>query len=106
LSRLPRLVKRAKDHTEAEKRAVRGQFKAAAEELADLFAADTGSAEIHLPGLRRYVLGLTQESVGAATRPLPAIPLPRTREFPSWTPRPPGRHPELEAEDDPPPLAD
>jgi hypothetical protein len=106
LSRLPTVVRRAQAQTEVEKRAVRGQFDAAAEELADLFAADTGSAEVHLPGLRRYVLGLTQESVGAATRPVPAAPLPKTRDFPSWTPRPPRRHSEIEAEDDPPALRD
>jgi hypothetical protein len=106
LSRLPTVVRRAKAQTEVEKRAVRGQFDAAAEELADLFAADTGSAEVHLPGLRRYVLGLTQESVGAATRPVPAPALPKTRDFPSWTPRPPRLHPEIEAEDDPPSLRD
>ena len=106
LSRLPTVVRRAEAQTEVEKRAVRGQFDAAAEELADLFAADTGSAEVHLPGLRRYVLGLTQESVGAATRPVSAAPLPRTRDFPSWTPRPPRRHPEIEAEDDPSALLD
>jgi hypothetical protein len=106
LSRLPTVVRRAKAQTEVEKRAVRGQFDAAAEELADLFAADTGSAEVHLPGLRRYVLGLTQESVGAATRPVSAAALPKTRDFPSWTPRPPRRHPEIEAEDDSPSLRD
>jgi hypothetical protein len=106
LSRLPTVVRRAKAKTEVEKRAVRGQFDAAAQELADLFAADTGSAEVHLPGLRRYVLGLTQESVGAATRPVSAAPLPKTRDFPSWTPRPPRRHPEIEAEDEPASLRD
>ena len=105
-SRLPTVVRRAQARTEVEKRAVRAQFTAAAEELADLFAADTGSAEVHLPDLRRYVLGLTQESVVAATRPVPAMPLPKTREFPSWTPRPPRLHPEIEAEDDPPSLDD
>ena len=106
LSRLPTVVRRAQAQTEVEKRAVRGQFSAAAEELADLFAADTSSAEVHLPGLRRYVLGLTQESVGAATRPVPSAPLPKTRDFPSWTPRPPQQHPEIEADDDPPSLGD
>ncbi|MGD0699674.1 MAG: hypothetical protein ABSA02_07320 [Trebonia sp.] len=104
LSRLPTVVRRAADQTEAEKRAVRGQFNAAADELADVFAADLSSAEVHLPSLRRYVLGLTQESVSAATRPVPAIPLPKTREFPPWNPSPPRRHPEIETEDDPPSL--
>jgi hypothetical protein len=106
LSRLGTVVRRAEAQTEVEKRAVKGQFDAAAEELADLFAADTSSAEVHLPGLRRYVLGLTQESVGAATRPVSAAPLPKTRDFPSWTPRPPRRYPEIEAEDDPSSLRD
>jgi hypothetical protein len=106
LSRLPTVVRRAAGQTEAEKRVVRAQFNAAADELADVFAADTGCTEVHLPGLRRYVLGLTQESVGAATRPVPASPLPKTRDFPSWNPRPPRRHPEIEAEDDPPSLRD
>src|SRR5215471_8307102 len=32
---------------------------------------------------------LSRESLIAATRPLAAITLPRTREFPHWTPRPP-----------------
>jgi hypothetical protein len=106
LSRLPTVVRRAADRTEAEKRAVRGQFNAAADELADVFAADTSSTEVHLPGLRRYVLGLTQESVSAATRPVPASPLPRTRDLPSWNPRPPRRYPEIGAEYDQPSLRD
>ena len=106
LSRLPAVVRRAADQTEAEKRAVRTQFNAAADELADVFAAETSSTEVHLPGLRRYVLGLTQESVGAATRPVPASPLPKTRDLPSWNPRPPRRYPEIGAEDESPSLRD
>jgi hypothetical protein len=100
LSRLPKAVKRATDQTEHEKRVVTGQIKEAAGQLADLWDADRRSAGVHLPALRRYLRGLTGDSVSAATLPLAAIPLPRTREFPSWTPRPPLRHPEIEAEDD------
>jgi hypothetical protein len=100
LNRLPKVVKRATDQVEAEKDAVTGQISKAAGELADLWDADRRSAGVHLPALRRYLRGLTGDSVSAATLPLAAIPLPRTREFPSWTPRPPRRHPEIEAEDD------
>ena len=45
------------------------------------FTATSSRSAVHLPDLA-------------------AIPLPKTREFPSWTPRPPRRHPEIEAEDD------
>jgi len=105
MSRLPKLVRRASDQTEAEKRAVTGQVNKAAEQLGDLWDGDRRSTEVHLPELRGYLRGLTEDSVRAAIRPLPAIPLPKTREFPSWTPRPPRRYPEIETEDDPPALA-
>jgi hypothetical protein len=100
LNRLPKAVRRASDQTEQEKRAVTGQITDAADQLADLWDADRRSAGIHLPDLRRYLLGLSRESLIAATRPLAAITLPRTREFPHWTPRPPQLHPAIEAGDD------
>jgi hypothetical protein len=100
LSRLPKAVRRATDQTEQEKRAVTGQIADAADQLADLWDADRRSAGVHLPDLRRYLLGLSKDSLLAATRPLAAIPLPRTREFPHWTPRPPQPHPAIEAADD------
>jgi len=105
LTRLPGLVRHARSQTEVEIRDVTGQVNRAASQLADLLGAARQSTEIYLPDLRGYLRGLTQDSLSAATRPLQAIPLPRTREFPSWTPRPPRRHPALEAEDDPPALA-
>jgi hypothetical protein len=104
MNRLPQLVRRARDQTEVEIRAVRAQIDKAAEELGELWDSDRGSAGIHLPDLRGYLSGLTEDSVRAAIRPLGAVPLPKTREFPSWTPRPPRRHPEIETEDDPPAL--
>ena len=97
------MVRRATDQTEVEKRAVTDQIDKAAEQLADLWDADRRSAGIHLPDLRGYLRGLTGDSVSAAIRP-GGRPLPRTREFPSWTPRPPRRHPAIETEDDPPAL--
>ncbi|HEY3905561.1 MAG TPA: hypothetical protein VGM14_16760 [Streptosporangiaceae bacterium] len=104
MSRLPKVVRRATDRIEVEKRAVTGEINRAADQLADLWDADRRSAGIHLPDLRGYLLGLTPESVSAATSPLQAVPLARTREFPSWTPRPPERHPAIEAADNPPAL--
>jgi hypothetical protein len=104
ISRLPRVVRRAKDQTEAVQRAVSKQIHAAAEQLADLWDADRESAEVHLPALRGYLLGLTEDSVRAAVRPLGAVPLPRTRDFPEWTPHPPRAHTAIEADDDPPPF--
>lgn len=100
LIRLPRAVRRATDQAEQEKRAVTGQIMAAAEQLAGLWEADRRSAGADLPGLRGYLLGLTRDDLIAATRPLAAVTLPRTREFPPWTPRPPMLHPAIEAEDD------
>jgi hypothetical protein len=100
MNRLPKAVKRATDQVMAEKDAVTAQISKAAEQLADLWDADRLSTEVHLPDLRGYLRGLTGDSVRAATIPLEAIPLPRTRDFPSWTPRPPRRHPALEADDD------
>jgi hypothetical protein len=104
LSRLPKVVRRATDQTEMEKRAVTEEINKAAGQLADLWDADRRSTGVHLPDLRGYLRGLTENSLSAATRPLAAIPLPRTREFPSWTPHPPRRHPAIEAEDDMPSL--
>lgn len=100
MNRLPKVVKRATDQVKAEKDAVTGQISKAAQQLADLWDADRLSTGVHLPDLRGYLGGLTGDSVRAATVPLEAILLPRTREFPSWTPRPPRRHPAIEAEDD------
>jgi hypothetical protein len=102
MMRLPTLVRRASDQTEVEKRAVRAQIDKAAEQLGELMDRDRRGAGIHLPDLRGYLNGLTEDSVRAAIRPLGAVPLPKTREFPSWTPHPPRRHPEIETEDDPP----
>ena len=104
INRLPKMTRRATDQTEAEKHAVTGQINKAAGQLADLWDADRRSTSVHLPDLRGYLIGLTGDSVSAATRPLEAIPLPRTREFPPWNPRPPRRHPAIEAEDDLPSL--
>jgi hypothetical protein len=104
INRLPKMARRATDQTEAEKRAVTGQINKAADQLADLWDADRRSTTIHLPDLRGYLTGLTGDSVSASTRPLEAIPLPRTREFPPWTPRPPQRHLAIEAENDLPAL--
>lgn len=100
LNRLPKVVRRATSETEREKSAVTDQLKGAADELADLWDADRRAAEIHLPDLRRYLLGLTRDSVSAAIRPVPDVPLPRTREFPGWTPSPPRRHTAIELADD------
>jgi hypothetical protein len=100
ISQLGRVDRRASGRTEREKRAVIDQINAAIDELADLWDADRRSTEIHLPDLRRYVLGLTENSVSGAIRPVSDTPLPRTREFPTWTPRPPRRHSAIEAEDD------
>jgi hypothetical protein len=100
IQRLPRVIRRASAKTERDKRAVTEQFDAAAGQLADLWAADRRSTEMQLPELRRYLRDLSPDSVVAAIRTMPGVPLPRTREFPSWTPRPPRRHPALEAEDE------
>jgi hypothetical protein len=102
IMRLPTLVRRASDQTEVEKRAVRAEIDKAAEQLGELMDSDRRCTGIHLPDLRGYLNGLTEDSVRAAIRPLGAVPLPKTREFPSWTPRPPRRHPEIETEDGPP----
>ncbi len=104
INRLPKLARRASDQTEAEKRAVTMEVAKAADQLADLWDADRRSADLHLPDLRSYLISLTGDSVSAATRPLDAIPLPRTREFPPWTPHPPRRHPAIEARGDRPAL--
>jgi hypothetical protein len=92
------------DQTEQEKRAVTGQINKAADQLADLWDADRRSTGDYLPDLRSYLSGLTGDSVSAATHPLEAIPLPRKREFPPWTPPPPRRYPAIEAEDNLPSL--
>jgi hypothetical protein len=105
LSRLPKVVRRATDRTEAEKRAVTDQINKAASQLADLWDADRRSTAIHLPDLRGYLRDLTGDSVTAATSPVKTTPLPRTREFPPWTPRPPG-HPSAIGMDDRPSLND
>jgi hypothetical protein len=102
MMRLPTLVRRASDQTEVEKRAVRAQIDKAAEQLGELMDRDRRSAAIHLRDLRGYLNGLAEDSVRAAIRPSGDVPLPKTREFPSWTPHPPRRHPEIETEDESP----
>lgn len=104
INRLPKMARRATDQTEVEKRAVTSQINQAAGQLADLWDADRRSTTVHLPELRGYLAGLTVDSVSAAIRPLEAIPLPRTREFPPWTPHPTRRPPAIEAGDDLPAL--
>lgn len=104
LSRLPKAVRRATDQTEAEKRAVTAQINKTADQLAELWDADRLSTQVYLPDLRSYLLGLTRDSIRAATRALEAVPLPRTREFPPWTPRPPQQHPAIDVNDDLPTL--
>ena len=100
MNRLPKVIRRAASQTEREKRDVIDQINAAADELADLWDADRVGLQIHLPKLRRYLGGLTADSLKAATRSAPDIPLPKTREFPAWTPRPPRQHPAIEGEDE------
>ena len=106
LIRLPRVVRRASDQTEAEIRAVRREIDQAADQLANLWEADSSSTRVHLPELRRYLRGLTEDSIRAAVRPVQAVLLPRTREFPSWTPRPPRRPAAVAGEAEPPSLDD
>jgi hypothetical protein len=92
LERLPKVVRRARNRAETEKRAVSGEIGQLASELADLWDQDLRTAAGDAPDLAAYLRGLTERSVIAATRPLQSVPLPRTREFPSWTPRPPAEH--------------
>lgn len=106
MNRLPRVVRRATDRTEAEIRNVTDQINKAASQLTTLWGADLRSATADLPELSRYVNGLTEGSVRAAIRPVPAVTLPKTREFPSWTPRPPQRYPVIGVEGEPPLLDD
>jgi hypothetical protein len=106
MNRLPKVVRRATDRTEAEKRAVTDQVNEAARQLTALWGADRHSATVDLPELSRYLNGLTEDSVRAAIRPLRAVTLPKTREFPSWTPRPPQRYPVIGTDAEPPPLDD
>lgn len=100
LNRLPKLVRHAASETERDKRAVTEQISQAADQLADLWDADRRRDEIHLPELRRYLLSLTRDSVSAAIRPVPEVPLPRTRDFPAWTPSPPRRQSLIEPADE------
>lgn len=104
MTRLPKVVRRATDQAEAEMRAVTAEISKAAGQLACLWDADRLGAQVHLPDLRGYLRGLTGDSVRAATRAVATVPLPRTRAFPSWTPRPPGRHPAIDVDDDLPAL--
>jgi hypothetical protein len=105
LERLPKVVRRARDRAETEKRAVTSQIKQLATELAELWDQDLRTAAIHGPELAEYLGGLTEQSVIAATRPLRSVPLPRTREFPSWTPHPPSERLALDPPDDVPPVS-
>ncbi len=106
ISRLPTVVRRATDWTEAEVRAVTDQVNRAASQLIALWGADRQSATVDLPELSRYLNGLTEDSVRAAIHPLRAVTLPKTREFPSWTPHPPQRYPVIGNDAELPPLDD
>jgi hypothetical protein len=106
MNRLPKVARRATDRTEAEKRAVVDQVDKAASQLTALWGADRHSATVGLPELSRYLNGLTEDSVRGAIRPMRAATLPKTREFPSWTPRPPQRYPVIGPDAEPPLLDD
>jgi hypothetical protein len=97
MNRLPKAVRRASRRAGQEQEAVRGQLDTVAGQLAGAWELDAQAATVHLPGLRDFTRGLTEEHVSAATRPARSPSLPRTREFPGWTPRPPRPCPELEA---------
>jgi len=106
MSRLPTVVRRATDWTETEMRSVTDQINRAASQLTALWGADRRSATVDLPELSRYLNGLTEDSVRAAVRPMQAVTLPKTREFPSWTPHPPRPYPVIGTEGEPLPLVD
>lgn len=100
MNRLPKVVRRATDKAEAEKRAVTTEINGLADQMADLWDLDLRCSRGLLPELRGFLQGLKEEHVIAATRPLQSVPLPRTREFPSWTPRPPRQRLPIEGAED------
>jgi hypothetical protein len=106
MSRLPTVVRRATSRTEAEVRAATDQIGKAASQLGVLWGADRRSATVDLPELSRYLNGLTEDSVRAAVSPVRAVILPKTREFPSWTPQPPQRYPVISGTEAEPPHLD
>jgi hypothetical protein len=96
MSRLPKVVRRATRKANQDKADVTSQLIMVADQLADVWDQDRRGAGI-LPELRGFLRGLTEEHVNAATRPVTSPSLPRTREFPAWTPRPPRQHLAMEA---------
>jgi hypothetical protein len=96
MSRLPKAVRRAAEKASQEKADVTSQLTTVAGQLADVWDQDRRGAGA-LPELRGFLRGLTGEHVHAATRPVTSPALPRTREFPAWTPRPPGQRRAIEA---------
>jgi hypothetical protein len=96
MNRLPKAARRATQAAEKEQADVRRQLTEVAQQLAGLWEADQRSAGVHLPGLRGFLCGLTEQDVSAATRPVTPASLPRTRDFPAWTPRPPRQPPRIE----------
>ena len=104
MSRLPKVVRRATDQTEAEKRAVTDQINKAAGQLADLWDADRRSAGVHLPDLRRYLNGLTEGQRQRGHPPPGGHHPPEDTRVPVLDPAPAPAHPAIEAEDDPPAL--
>ena len=100
MHQLPKRVRRATDQAEDDKRAITRQISEVSDQLADIWAKDRQSVSVTLPALGTFLRGLTHEKVIAATRPAKFEPLPRTREFPPWTPRPPVQYLALESPDD------
>jgi hypothetical protein len=100
MNRLPKLARRASRRARQEQEAVRAGLDTVASQLAEAWERDEQAAGVHLPDLREFTRGLTADHVNAATRPVASPSLPRTREFPGWTPRPPRQYPELEAAGD------
>jgi hypothetical protein len=73
-------------------------------ELAELFEQERSSARSRTE-FRRFLGDLTPDHAYNAVRSVDSIPYPRSREFPGWTPLPPGDRPELGPTDTTRPLA-
>jgi hypothetical protein len=65
-----------------------------AEELAELFRQEERSAQARTE-FRQFLADLTPDHAYRAVRPVDSTPYPRSRDFPVWSPQPPGERPEL-----------
>jgi hypothetical protein len=94
LAFLVRRVRQVQGMGARELSAIAKALQDSAEELAELFRQEERSAQARTE-FRQFLGDLTPDHAYRAVRPVDSTPYPRSRDFPVWSPQPPGERPEL-----------